>query len=72
MIAMVLAGDGPRPACIDCGETAAHRFWSALLAGTRADRLGMDWALASIGPLTAFSGMAVLAGKHETHPPGPS
>ena len=55
-----------------------YRLWrdggyalGALLAGTLADRFGMDWAIASIGALTVFSGLIVVAVMYETHPRRP-
>ena len=40
----------------------------ALLAGTLADRLGMNWAIASIGALTLLSGTIVIFVMDETLP----
>ncbi len=51
-----------------------YRLWrdggyalGALLAGALADRLGMPWAIESIGALTFLSGIVVLVTMYETH-----
>jgi MFS family permease len=55
--------------------TGVYRFWrdagylfSALLAGTIADRLGVDWAIEVVAALTLASGIVVLIRLPETHP----
>ena len=56
-------------------SVGVYRLWrdagyalGALLAGSLADRLGMTWAIASIGALTVLSGIVVAFVMYETHP----
>ncbi len=57
-------------------SVGVYRLWrdggyalGALLAGGLADRLGMNWAIASIGALTLLSGTIVVFVMDETLPP---
>ena len=54
-----------------------YRLWrdggyvvGAVLAGVAADLLGMHWAIALVGALTALSGGVVAAVMYETLPEG--
>ena len=58
-------------------EALAHQFLDGdvdqisrmvLYLGRLADRLGMTWAIASIGALTVLSGIIVAFVMYETHP----